>query len=150
MWMLIKVEHHWKECWESVDKATIIFIIFRDFLVFYQIFLSPQVKRWTNITYKHGIYVVHHELPNNLGLRAPFTVPCCQLLKAAIPKTPNDDAPAPNPPPAESKKCPPRRPPANDNRNKRVPARSLCFIGFEAINFYVFREMSCFGSNLFF
>ena len=29
--------------------------------MFYQIFLSPQVKRWTIITYKHGIY----ELPND-------------------------------------------------------------------------------------
>ena len=30
----------------------------------YQIFLLPQVKRWTIITYKHGIY----ELPNALRL----------------------------------------------------------------------------------
>ena len=25
--------------------------------MFYQIFLSPQVKRWVIITYKHGIYI---------------------------------------------------------------------------------------------
>ena len=37
--------------------ATIIFIILWDFLMFYQIFLSPQVKRCTIITYKHGIYM---------------------------------------------------------------------------------------------
>ena len=30
--------------------------------MFYQIFLSPQVKRWVIVTYKHGIY----ELPNEL------------------------------------------------------------------------------------
>ena len=32
--------------------------------MFYQIFLSPQVKRWVIITYEHGIY----ELPNDLRL----------------------------------------------------------------------------------
>ena len=34
----------------------------------YQIFLSPQVKRWVIITYKHGIYELPHELPNDLRL----------------------------------------------------------------------------------
>ena len=29
--------------------------------MFYQNFLSPQVKRWAIITYKHGMY----ELPND-------------------------------------------------------------------------------------
>ena len=34
--------------------------------MFYQIFLSPKVKRWAIITYKHGIYEeLQHELPNN-------------------------------------------------------------------------------------
>ena len=33
--------------------------------MFYQIFLSPQVKRCAIITYEHGIC----ELPNDLGLR---------------------------------------------------------------------------------
>ena len=32
-------------------------------------FLSPQVKRWVIITYKHGIYELPHELPNDLRLR---------------------------------------------------------------------------------
>ena len=36
---------------------------------FYQIFLSPQMKRWTVITYKHGIYELPNELPNDLRLR---------------------------------------------------------------------------------
>ena len=47
----------------------ISFIIFLDFLMFYQIILSQQVKRWAIITYKHGIYQLPHELPNNLRLR---------------------------------------------------------------------------------
>ena len=37
--------------------------------MFYQIFLSPQVKRYAIITYKHGIYELPHELPKNLRLR---------------------------------------------------------------------------------
>ena len=37
--------------------------------MFYQIFLSPQVKQWAIITYKHGIYELPHELPNDLRLR---------------------------------------------------------------------------------
>ena len=41
--------------------------------MFYQIFLSPQVKRWAIITYKQGKYELPHELPNDLGniIRAP-------------------------------------------------------------------------------
>ena len=37
--------------------------------MFYQIFLSPQVKRWAIITYKHSIYDLPHELPNDLIFR---------------------------------------------------------------------------------
>ena len=37
------------------NEATIIFIIFWDFLLFYQTFFSPQVKRCAIITDKHGI-----------------------------------------------------------------------------------------------
>ena len=37
--------------------------------MFYQIFLSPQVKRWAIVTYKYGIYELPHELPNDLRLR---------------------------------------------------------------------------------
>ena len=47
-----------------VAISAVSFIIFWEYSMFYQIFLSPQVKRWTIITYKHGIY----ELPNNLRL----------------------------------------------------------------------------------
>ena len=35
----------------------------------YQIFLSPQVKRWAIITYKHRIYELPHGLTNGLRLR---------------------------------------------------------------------------------
>ena len=37
--------------------------------MFYQISLSPQVKRCAIITYKHGIYKLPHELRNDLRLR---------------------------------------------------------------------------------
>ena len=37
--------------------------------MFYQIFLSPQVKRIVIINNKHGIYELPKELPNDLTLR---------------------------------------------------------------------------------
>ena len=37
--------------------------------MFYQYFLSPEVKRYAIIAYKHGIYEFLHELPNDLRLR---------------------------------------------------------------------------------
>ena len=37
--------------------------------MFYQIFFSPQLKRCAIITYKHGIYELPHEFPNDLRLR---------------------------------------------------------------------------------
>ena len=33
--------------------------------MFYQIFLSPKVKRIVIISNKHGIYELPHELPND-------------------------------------------------------------------------------------
>ena len=36
--------------------------------MFYQIFLSPQVKQIVIISNKHGIYELPHELPNDLRL----------------------------------------------------------------------------------
>ena len=53
---------------ESDNEPTINCIKFWDFLMFYQAFLLPQVKQCTIITYKHGIYKLPHELPNDLGL----------------------------------------------------------------------------------
>ena len=37
--------------------------------MFYQIFLSPQVKQCAIITYKNSIYDLPHELPNDLKFR---------------------------------------------------------------------------------
>ena len=48
----------------DISRSTISFIIFWDFSMFYQIFLSTQVERWAIITYKHGIYELPHKLPN--------------------------------------------------------------------------------------
>ena len=41
----------------------------RENLMFYQIFLSPQVKRRAIVSRKHCIYNLSHELPSELGLR---------------------------------------------------------------------------------
>ena len=43
--------------------------MFMDFLMFFQIFISPQVKRSAIISYTDGIYVLSQKLPNNLRLR---------------------------------------------------------------------------------
>ena len=37
--------------------------------MFYQIFLSPQMKQWAIITYKHDVHELSHDLPNDLRLR---------------------------------------------------------------------------------
>ena len=34
--------------------------------MFYQIFLSPRLERRAIITYKHRVYELPHELPNDL------------------------------------------------------------------------------------
>ena len=52
----------------SEDLATILVLKFWDFLMFCQIFLSPQVKRILIISNKHGIYKLPHELPKDLRL----------------------------------------------------------------------------------
>ena len=44
-------------------------IILWDFLMFYQIFVSPQVKRNAIISNKQGAYQLTHELPHELRLR---------------------------------------------------------------------------------
>ena len=53
----------------KMKRSTIIFIIFCDFLMFHQIFLSPKVKRCAIITYKHGMYELPHKLPKHLRPR---------------------------------------------------------------------------------
>ena len=58
MWLFLTIEWHKKQ---KKIFQTIIFI-FWDFLMFYQIFLSPQVKWCAFTTYKHGIYELPHDL----------------------------------------------------------------------------------------
>ena len=43
-------------------------VIFLDFFMFDQIFLSPQVKRSVIVSNKHDIYEMADELPNDLRL----------------------------------------------------------------------------------
>ena len=45
----------------TYDGTTMMNIIFWHFLVLYQIFSSPQVKRSAIISNKHGIYELPHE-----------------------------------------------------------------------------------------
>ena len=45
------------------------FSYFEIFLMFHQIFLSPEVKQSTIVSNKHGIYKLPQELPNDLRLR---------------------------------------------------------------------------------
>ena len=52
----------------DVSLSTIMDIIFGDFLILYQIFFSPQVKRSVIISNNYGIYELPHELPNDLRL----------------------------------------------------------------------------------
>ena len=48
--------------------------------MFYQILLSPQAKRWAIITYKHGIYKLPHELPNDLRPSPPIKMKVSFIL----------------------------------------------------------------------
>ena len=69
--------------------------------MFYQIFRSPQVKRCAIITYEHGMYVLPHELPNDVRLRI--------LENCEIPgkyQNPIEWRPAPRPPPKKKRKSP--------------------------------------------
>ena len=42
--------------------------------MFYQIFLSLQVKRSSIISNKHGLYELLHQLPNDLRLKIPHGI----------------------------------------------------------------------------
>ena len=53
----------------DINRPTIMEIILWDFLMLYQIFLLPQVKRSAIISNKQGVYEVTQELPNDLRLR---------------------------------------------------------------------------------
>ena len=53
----------------TYSVSTIMEIILWDFLMLYQIFLSPQVKRSAIISNKQHVYELFHELPNDLNLK---------------------------------------------------------------------------------
>ena len=55
-------------CLHPISWLAIIFIISWDFLMFYQISLSPELKRSAIISNKHGIYELPNELPNDFRL----------------------------------------------------------------------------------
>ena len=50
-------------------QSTIMDLIFWDFVILYQIFFSPQVKRSVIVSNKHGIHKLPLELPHKLRLR---------------------------------------------------------------------------------
>ena len=50
-------------------SSTTSFIMFWNFSMFYQTFLSPQLKRCVIITYKHGMYELPHQLLTDVKLR---------------------------------------------------------------------------------
>ena len=61
--------------------------------MFYQMFLSPEVKRCAIFTYKHGIYELPHELPNDLRLTK-----LGNIRKVSKPHRMIAQRPAPSPP----------------------------------------------------
>ena len=66
---IIIVRHFLYLLFVFCSRPTVSFMMFWDFSMFYQIFLSPQVKRRAIIRYKHAIYELAHELPKDLRLR---------------------------------------------------------------------------------
>ena len=42
--------------------------------MFYQIFMSPQVKRWAIITFRHGRYESAHESPNDFYMKTTVSL----------------------------------------------------------------------------
>ena len=69
MWCFVEINKNYEVVAFGGKQATICFILFWDFSMFYQIFLSSQLKGCGIITYKHGIFELPHELPNYLRLR---------------------------------------------------------------------------------
>ena len=58
-----------EEKYLELRVSTIILIASWNSLIFYQLFLSPQVKRCAIISYKQGINELPHKLPNDLRLK---------------------------------------------------------------------------------
>ena len=62
IWSYIKIK--------NTTVMIYIVVVFWDFLMFEQIFLSPQMKWRMIMSNKHGIYQLPDELPNNLRLKS--------------------------------------------------------------------------------
>ena len=57
-------------------------IILSDFLMFYQIFLLPQVKRSAFVSNKQGVYELPHDLLSNLTInKNQKTLKTCKNYK---------------------------------------------------------------------
>ena len=67
--------------------------------MFYKIILSPQVKRWVIITYKHGRYELPHELQrlktNDLRLKILQNYEISGKCPNAIDRQPSAEPPPP-------------------------------------------------------
>ena len=59
-------------------------IIFWELVMFYEIFLSPQVEQSAILSNKHGIYELPHELPNDLRLTIKEIRECQEDLKTLL------------------------------------------------------------------
>ena len=69
MWLSLTIWAVNKDIKAKENFQTIMVIIFWDFTLFDQIFLSSQEKRSLIISNKHGIYQLPHDFPNNLKLQ---------------------------------------------------------------------------------
>ena len=64
-----KMKFYWKNLCNISAIPTMVVIIFWEFLIFYQMFLLPQVKRGVIVSNKNSIWELSHELLINLKLR---------------------------------------------------------------------------------
>ena len=72
-----------------INTPTIIFIIFSDFFMLYQIVFSPEVKRCAIITYKYGIHMLANKSLNNSAITSHFfSFAIFSSLKACFRYTP--------------------------------------------------------------
>ena len=113
-----------------INTPTTIFIIIWDFLMFYQIFCSPQVKRCAIITYKYRIHMLANELPNSAALSSHFflsqSFSPLRYAPHPPPPPPREHSPPqqklPPPPTPQSHRPPPRHPhPSTRRRHQPTP-----------------------------
>ena len=90
--------------------------------MFFQIFLSPQVKQCVNITYTHGIYLLRHQLLNklkNLGIIRKYQYPPPQGRPTTDTRPGPKHTPAHAPPPANETPPSKAHPTNHQTPNKR-------------------------------